>query len=138
MNGVMWRAIAFTLFGVLLLVFIVYNLCFKVEFNLRNLISDLFMCFANSSKRSRIFYVFKYSQNFKVIGENLECSTNLPFDLEYTCELETLDNATQYWSFEGNIPEGLEMPAMMVNYLSFILYENSVNFRFVSIPVLRN
>lgn len=53
-------------------------------------------------------------ENYEVIGESVQCETNTPFVLNYTCNLDIIDNNTQYWSFESNIPEGIALPHMMV------------------------
>lgn len=60
-----------------------------------------------------IFYNFVF-ESYEVIGESVECETNTPFALNYSCKLDIIDNNTQYWSFESNIPEGFVLPNMMV------------------------
>lgn len=67
-----------------------------------------------------IAYNFVF-QNYEVIGENLECKTNTPFQFNYTCKLEIIDNVTQYWSFESKLPDGFSLPHMMVRDNLFIL-----------------
>lgn len=60
-----------------------------------------------------IFYNFVF-ESYEVIGESVQCETNTPFALNYSCKLDIIDNNTQYWSFESNIPEGFMLPHMMV------------------------
>lgn len=60
-----------------------------------------------------IFYNFVF-ESYEVIGESVQCETNTPFALNYSCKLDIIDNNTQYWSFESNIPEGFVLPRMMV------------------------
>lgn len=66
-----------------------------------------------------IAYNFVF-QNYEVIGENLECKTNTPFQFNYTCKLEIIDNVTQYWSFESKLPDGFSLPRMMVRNQLFV------------------
>lgn len=53
-------------------------------------------------------------ENYEVIGEKIECTTNSPFKFNYTCELYRFENNTQIWSFEGIIPDGVTIPNIMV------------------------
>lgn len=65
-----------------------------------------------------ILFVIVYNfvfENYEVIGESVQCETNTPFALNYTCNLDVIDNNTQYWSFESNIPDGFQIPHMMVS-----------------------
>lgn len=54
-------------------------------------------------------------ENYEVVGESLECTTNTPFELNYTCKLEIIDNNTQYWSFESVLPDDFSLIHMMVS-----------------------
>lgn len=63
-----------------------------------------------------IFYNFVF-ESYEVIGESVQCKTNTPFALNYSCKLDIIDNNTQYWSFESNIPEGFILPHMMVRVI---------------------
>lgn len=60
-----------------------------------------------------ITYNFVF-ERYEVIGESVQCETNTPFALNYSCKLDIIDDNTQYWSFESKIPEGIELPHMMV------------------------
>lgn len=60
-----------------------------------------------------ILYNFLF-ENYEVIGESIECSASVPIPMNYTCKLDKVDNETQYWSFESEIPEGLQILNMMV------------------------
>lgn len=62
------------------------------------------------------------NQTYEVIGESINCTANAPIELNYTCKLERIDNKTQYWSFEGNVPDGLILPEMMVSEMSFFFF----------------
>lgn len=61
-----------------------------------------------------IVYNFVF-ENYEVVGESLECTTNTPFAINYTCKLDIIENHTQYWSFESTIPEDITLPHMMVS-----------------------
>lgn len=61
-------------------------------------------------------------ENYEVIGESLECTTNTPFTLNYTCKLDIIDNNTQYWSFESALPDGFSLPHMMVRVDRIIIF----------------
>lgn len=52
-------------------------------------------------------------QKFKVTGESIECFLDAPIPFNYTCKLNK-NNDDDIWTFEGNIPEGIEIPDMMV------------------------
>lgn len=67
-----------------------------------------------------IAYNFVF-ENYEVIGESLECTTNSPFALNYTCKLDIIDNNTQYWSFESTLPDGFSLPHMMVSDLDHLI-----------------
>lgn len=54
-------------------------------------------------------------ENYEVIGESIQCETNSPIVLNYTCKLEIIDNSTQYWSFQSEIPDGITVQHMMVS-----------------------
>lgn len=54
-----------------------------------------------------------------MIGESINCTAIAPIELNYTCKLERIDNKTQFWSFEGNVPDGLILPEMMVSQMKF-------------------
>lgn len=60
-------------------------------------------------------------ENYEVVGESLECTTNTPFKFNYTCNLEIIDNNTQYWSFESALPDGFSLPHMMVRIDSYFV-----------------
>lgn len=64
-----------------------------------------------------IAYNFVF-ESYEVVGESLECTTNSPFAINYTCKLDIIDSNTQYWSFESALPDGFSLPHMMVgNFL---------------------
>lgn len=70
-----------------------------------------------------LFLVIVYNfvfENYEVIGESVQCETNTPFAMNYSCKLDIIDNNTQYWSFESNIPEGVSIPHMMVNHCNIL------------------
>lgn len=56
-------------------------------------------------------------QNYEVIGESIQCETNSPIGVNYTCKLDIIDNDTQYWSFQSGIPDGIVIPSMMVSLI---------------------
>lgn len=60
-----------------------------------------------------IAYNFVF-ESYQVIGESVQCETNTPFILNHSCRLDNIDNNTQYWSFETNIP--VILPHMMVRH----------------------
>lgn len=66
-----------------------------------------------------LFYNFVF-ENYEVFGESVVCDTNSPIAINYTCKLDKIDNNTQYWSFESVIPEGFQLPNMMVFIYLFI------------------
>lgn len=53
-------------------------------------------------------------QNYEMIGESIQCETNSPIGVNYMCKLDIIDNDTQYWSFQSEIPDGIVIPSMMV------------------------
>lgn len=63
-----------------------------------------------------IAYNFVF-ESYEVVGESLECTTNTPFAINYTCKLDIIDSNTQYWSFESTLPDGFSLPHMMVRNL---------------------
>lgn len=70
-----------------------------------------------------IVYNFTF-QSYEVIGESIQCETNSPLKLNYSCKLDIIDNSTQYWSFESRIPDGFSMPHMMVRINMNIVESN--------------
>lgn len=54
-------------------------------------------------------------QSYEVIGESIQCETNSPIVVNYTCRLENIDNHTQHWSFESEVPDGIVIQHMMVS-----------------------
>lgn len=64
-----------------------------------------------------IAYNFVF-ESYEVVGESLECTTNSPFAINYTCKLDIIDGNTQYWSFESAIPDGFSLPHMMVRLIN--------------------
>lgn len=53
-------------------------------------------------------------QSVEIIGERIECSTNVPFGFEYVCDLKRYDNDTQSWTFDWSIPDGIAIENLMV------------------------
>lgn len=66
------------------------------------------------------------AQKFEITGESIECTLDAPIPFNYTCKLEKGESYADVWSFEGNIPDGLLIPDMMVSVKSFDVRNHSL------------
>lgn len=62
-------------------------------------------------------------QKFKVTGESIECTLDAPIPFDYTCKLDKNNDDDDIWTFEGNIPDGIEIEDMTVSFVNnFFLF----------------